>query len=51
MGKFSKIRQQMNESVEATHARRNLTHEEFASLKKLVTIDAELPFTLLFDGE
>lgn len=36
---------------EINHARRNLTHEEFASLKKLVTIDAELPSTLLFDGE
>jgi len=36
---------------EINHARRNLTHEEFASLKKLVTIDSELPFTLLFDGE
>ena len=37
--------------TEINHARRNLTHEEFASLKKLVTIDSGLPFTLLFDGE
>lgn len=36
---------------EITHARNNLTSEEFASLKKLVLLDDTLPYATLFDEE
>lgn len=36
---------------EISHARKNLTREEFAALKKLILSEDVLPHTALFDGE
>ena len=36
---------------EIAHARKNLTNEEFAALKKLFLVDSSLPHAALFDAE
>ncbi len=36
---------------EIAHAKKNLTNEEFAALKKLFLVDSSLPHAALFDAE